>query len=208
MKSNWKTTASRWGLLILVSGLGLGAYRQILANRQPAFRTLPGVSVDDTARLISISAHAPKGEDIQVMIPSMVFAVEPFKVGTHVSITSKEIDSMMASNPTFTRFEKRVNLLNSSNGMSSSSAEQTDSKEPFTMGVHVVFCVQAVKFRDAQNKVRYYALFPGQTSFTSAVNHEGRILPPKIEKLERADFVNPKDVDWMYGVEDFTKVVP
>jgi hypothetical protein len=180
---------------------------KISTTHQPAFRTLPGVSVDDTARLISISAHAPKGEDIQLPIPSMVFAVKPFKVGTHVSITSKEIDSMLASVPTFTRIQQRVNLLDNTDGMSSSSSEQTDSNEPITMGVHVGFCVQAVKFRDAQNKVKYYALSPNKTSFTSAVSVGGNVMAPKLEKLDRGDFVNPKDVDWMFGVEDFTKTV-
>jgi hypothetical protein len=159
--------------------------------------------VSDTDRLNNIAVHAPKGEDIQIMIPSMVFAVKPFKVGREVTITSREVDSLLSINPTYRLINQRVKLLDNEGEESWTSGQTSKSLVPITMGVHTIFCVQAVKFRDAHNNVRYYALFPNRTSVSSSVAGNGRVVAPNVPKLSRADFINPNDVDWMFGLNDF-----
>ena len=203
---------SKSRLRILGLGFGImsitfGACVVIFAGRGHAYRTPKGVAVADQMRLDSITAKAPVGESIQVSFPNMVFAARPFKEGIAPSITTSEMEGLLTKDRNYSKIRARIASLSphQGGGVEGSGSISNSSEEPVRMCIYSVFCVQSVKVKGPGNTTKYYALSPGNCMYVLS----SRIGQPDKEitlpKVTRLDFVNPQDVDWMFGVDDFAK---
>ncbi|MEI7987373.1 MAG: hypothetical protein WCI55_17255 [Armatimonadota bacterium] len=188
------------GLCFALVAVGTGA--TLFAKWKP----VPTQLALDKARMDSIQAGAPAGESEQISIPGLVFAAKPFCKGKFGPVSNQEVEERLTNNLEFMRLNKRVNQLSNQDGMSSSCGFPENEK--VRTCIYANFSIEVVKVKQVNKSIRYYAVRPvqGIWGVTVKISEPDRV--PDIPALKRSDFINPQDVDWMFGVKDFTKVTP
>ena len=167
------------------------------------------VKVDaDIERLASIRAKAPKGEEQQIFLSNLVFG-GPIKSGVSIEYTEEEAENWLKGNATFVTINRRVAKLQDGGpigfGKDGGSVSSKESVQ-LNMRAFLSFGFQVIEILRPRMKPQYYAVSPSRTTEVHSVAGSPLISKPRPPKLNRSDFINPQDVDWMLGVDDFTKV--
>ena len=163
--------------------------------------------------LQSIQAHQPKYGKIRYLsFRNWYFRLGQPIVGRKFDLT---VDSRKLANepsPALRNLSNRVNWLWSiehGSGFNSQISYQVKDGGKNSIGqLFLVYGVRTLEVTDAHGKPKFYALNVDSTVIPSIVEYETDPPPwPKLTgpEVSREDFINPQDVDWLFGVKDFTK---
>ena len=181
-----------------------------------------GVSVAFTVGYRNVSYELPRERMKKVKQPyfgqnkhtSVLFQNMTFPTGKSVQgldPTITEFDTCLDPklNGYFQHLRERDNWLRSLDDIHmsanvESATLQTKGKRQRAQNFHI-FGVMAVEVTDSQGKKKLWATETVRMNEVHDGPSDKPIAYPKKQVARREDFVNPEDVDWLFGVSDFSK---
>lgn len=158
-------------------------------------------------RLKAVASHGAKAKTRDIMFRNLAFCLAEGQPGQELTVAD---DSILKNEQQFQQIRGRIRWI--------SSDPEMDVRAQITFGnqnvdkkmyFYVVYGVRAIEVPDASGGTNLYALEPisggyglsGPSRSTDAPVPSGLISP------KREDFANAKDIDWMFGMDDFTEKV-
>lgn len=163
---------------------------------------------EDRQRLKDISARAPKGKEVFVDQDNLFIVSDAVAEGDNPVLRSEEVEAGLKKYPTYQGIKLRLDYLQEAKQARGSGKSFYDPEIPGHKVIREArsFTFNAVKVLGKDNKPRYYVKSVQYGDYVLG-NIEGRLPQPlRRQKLQREDFLNPSDIDWMLGVQDFTKI--
>ena len=175
----------------------------VLSDRQ--LRVKP----DDRKHLYAINAKAPKGDSISTSVKNLYFDAGTMLEGEKPVFFEEMKESAFAKNIPLTKIRTRVAYLNQYD--SPSEFKVTESYDPYLPGkkrtwAAIGFNLIGQKVKQPDGSTKLYFTRVQEVSYELG-NNVGKPAPHiSLTSMSRSDFVNPEDIDWVLGVQDFTKI--
>ncbi|MBS1703549.1 MAG: hypothetical protein JST12_17930 [Armatimonadetes bacterium] len=172
---------------------------------RPKSKAMTPLRPEDRARLKGIQDHAPTGKAVTINLPNLVVVSKFHGDAVPMVIEQEQLDADLQKHPEYVRIVNRLNYLHDfTPGGKSKSTFDTAEKGPFTMATARWLGVKAIPVKSVDGQVRYYATDIVRTAFETGSANGKPLKLIQFKPRSRADFINPKDIDWLLNVKDFT----
>ena len=160
-------------------------------------------------RFDEIHNFAPKGKHVDLVLKNLFLTCSIQPEGENPILERKEEYSDYDRHPEFRRINERMAQLAGTPVSPTGEGRSFFSDEikgPKKIVNSIAFAMHAVRTNASKGKPKFYVMEIVMVGYG-----QGHLLGKPsyhvhFDQVDRSDFINSQDVDWMLGVDDFTKL--
>ncbi len=163
---------------------------------------------DDLAkeRVLSLEGLGKGRELVNISLSGFQFELGKPVMTHKASLNCEDIGALGGNE--VKRINRRLSWLNSFRGLSQIEGQMAvsyDLKEPMWAAPCLLFEVEAIKLKQRDGSIKFFAIRPATCISLSTFDANlSKILDHKPGVHGRNEFINPRDIDWFFGVKDFS----
>ena len=158
-------------------------------------------------RMLGLKSKAEGKKPVYIEFNQFQFVYGKPQLVDHITVSNKSLAGLKT--PEHARLQDRItrliDIMSPTRHMNGDLILTTDLPTAKPVAPSSIFGIQAVRIPQADGSVKFLAVFPESCSVPAIFKSlDSLVRKPNYRTYSRSDFVNPEDIDWFFGVKDFS----